>query len=87
MRYAWSYDVPSDQVKLAPKPHDCDFWSAPMGRKHCSYVPAVSSYNAAGQSVGGKTKTGVSWKLERGDPVYHDIKPQRVQVDWVKMAD
>ena len=47
VRYAWSYDVPSDNVQFSPKPYDCDWGTAPIGAKHCSYVPVVSAYNAA----------------------------------------
>ncbi len=31
------YGVDSEKVIGAGEPHDCDFWTAPIGRKHCSY--------------------------------------------------
>jgi hypothetical protein len=32
------YSVPDSRVQIAgTRPHDCDFWTAPLGIKRCSY--------------------------------------------------
>jgi hypothetical protein len=31
------YGVDADQVSIDPKPPDCDFWYAPIGRKACTF--------------------------------------------------
>jgi hypothetical protein len=31
-RFAFSQDVEYRDVIMAKRPHDCDFWTAPMGR-------------------------------------------------------
>ena len=35
--YAASYSVPMEQVTIYPRPTDCDFLTAPLGSKGCSY--------------------------------------------------
>jgi hypothetical protein len=45
--YSWQYDVPSSNVRVSPKPRDCDFITAPLGAKNCHYKPHVSVLNAA----------------------------------------
>jgi hypothetical protein len=35
--YSIKYHVPVDRISIGKKPHDCDFWSAPIGRKNCHY--------------------------------------------------
>jgi hypothetical protein len=98
MRYAWTYDVPSDNVEFASKPYDCDWSTAPIGAKHCSYAPVVTAYNAEEQAVvpdaiyvrnkeTGELSVSYGWdgpliKLPPGEPP--DTKVKRVKVDWVK---
>jgi hypothetical protein len=31
------YHVPDQKIVVEKRPHDCDFWTAPLGAKHCSY--------------------------------------------------
>ena len=51
MRYAWTYRLLPNNVKFAPKPHDCDWLSTPLGAKHCTYEPRVAVYNEAPRRV------------------------------------
>lgn len=41
-RYVVQYQTSFDMVEVDKKPHDCDFLSAPLGRKHCRYKARVS---------------------------------------------
>jgi hypothetical protein len=99
-RYAISYKVPPSQVQFSPKPYDCDWWSAPLGAKHCSYEPVVTPYNAAGQTVIAdakyirNTETGELWVSYDGGPLMAlppgeipDRKVKGVKIDWTKVAD
>lgn len=37
-RASQKFDVVAEKIQIVDKhPHDCDFLSAPMGQKHCSY--------------------------------------------------
>jgi len=51
--FSLRYNVPSEQVTIDEKPHDCDFLHAPLGDKGCSYVRDVTviktGTNAAGE--------------------------------------
>ena len=100
MRYAWSYDVPTDKVHFAPKPYDCDFWTAPLGAKHCSYKAEVTAYNTGGQAVIADAtyvrnkETGELFVAYGDGPLMAlppaeipDRKVKRVEVRWVQMAD
>ena len=64
VRYALQYDV--SEVSVEDKPHDCDFMTAPLGRKNCSYEKKVElvkfSVNKNGQPIVSYDK-GATWYL------------------------
>jgi hypothetical protein len=39
--FAFSHDVQYRDVVVTKRPYNCDFWTAPIGEKHCSYEPVV----------------------------------------------
>ena len=45
--YAWRYKVSSDldgaEVSVDARPHDCEFWTAPVGSKNCHYEAVVTT--------------------------------------------
>lgn len=87
-----AYKVPLDRVHFFPKPYDCDWGSAPIGSKHCSYAAVVSAYNEKGELVGGKTPERGAWEESSlvvvGNDVFaRDVRASRIEVDWVKVAD
>lgn len=94
-RYAVGYKVPLGNVHFSPKPYDCDWGSAPIGSKHCSYEAVVTAYNAKGELVAGKTPGKGAWEESSvvvvGNNVsardLRDLKVRRVEVGWMKMAD
>jgi hypothetical protein len=47
--FAFLNKVPYSDLVMAKRPYDCDFWTAPVGQKHCSYEPIVTPYQAAGR--------------------------------------
>jgi hypothetical protein len=100
--YAWQYDVATSNVKVAAKPKDCDFISAPLGAKNCHYEPTVYVLNADGATIGGTRKMkfststtgrpivsyddGKNWDWYWGDKL-PNTKAERVNVTWSKVAD
>jgi len=47
LRYALEYGVQYGQVSKLAEPHDCDWMTAPLGKKNCHYEPEVHSAFAA----------------------------------------
>lgn len=43
LSYSVHYNVPMASVEVAPRPHDCEWGSAPLGDKHCKYKELVSA--------------------------------------------
>jgi hypothetical protein len=41
--YAFRYATISSDVFISAKPHDCEFLTAPMGRKNCHYTKHVEA--------------------------------------------
>jgi len=39
--YGMQNDVPIERVSVQPKPHDCEWGSAPLGDKNCHYEESV----------------------------------------------
>jgi hypothetical protein len=39
--YSIKYAVSAEKIYVDPKPTDCDFWHAPLGRKGCHYQRVV----------------------------------------------
>ena len=63
LRYAFEANVSYDQVFVADKPRDCDFFTAPMGNKLCRYETVVQtvriSISTMGQAIVSYTTPGV----------------------------
>lgn len=84
LRYQLEYSTKSEMVTIARKPADCDFLSAPLGRKDCHYEKTVfvekfdvdPSVNRPIVSRDG----GKSWTWNDGGP----LKGARVYVAWRK---
>lgn len=55
-KYALRYLVEPDQVFIDRKPHNCDWYSVPLGGKHCHYDPVITVCNPYGKVIDG---TGV----------------------------
>jgi hypothetical protein len=39
--YSIKYAVSADKIHVDPKPADCNFWHAPVGKKGCHYQRVV----------------------------------------------
>jgi hypothetical protein len=83
-RYAISHGVPLDQVHFYPKPYDCDWGTAPIGAKHCSYSAVVKARNSAGEIFVGEFP---KVPLIGFDLVPRDLDIARVEVGWSKVQD
>jgi len=44
--YSIKYAVSADKIYVDPKPTDCDFWHAPVGKKGCHYQRVVIARDA-----------------------------------------
>jgi hypothetical protein len=90
MRYAWSYDVSSDQVTIEKKPKDCNFFRAPMGEKGCHYDRQVNTVRVKtvyldlnrGSVNYVSFDDGKTWAVDTNPPT----KP-RVEVSWERIED
>lgn len=91
-RYAASYDVPSSQIYIQDKPHDCAFLAAPLGEKYCHYERTVSITRWATSQANtpivsyddGKTWSSFDPAGEKV-PQYSTVKA--VYVRWEKKED
>jgi len=84
-RYEFQYK--DAEVTFDDKPHDCEFLTAPLGRKNCSYEKEVSIVQFSRDIKTGAAiisyDGGVTWNGNRGGP----MNGKRVHVYWVKTAD
>lgn len=53
IKYSAEYSVEMSQVERHDPPTDCDFMTAPLGRKNCHYKKTVAGYNSQGLQVAG----------------------------------
>lgn len=58
--YAMQYDTESQYVVIDPKPHDCEFFKAPIGSKYCHFNRKVTT-RIDNESLVRKTFVYVSW--------------------------
>ena len=49
--YATANKVKYEDVLITLKPHDCEFGTAPMGRKNCHYKAQVIVFNDAPKEI------------------------------------
>jgi len=95
VRYAIVYNVGRDKVFVAPRPHDCDWLSAPLGDKHCHYSPVVAKFAAGGKLIDPPpflpSDTFSGYVSSSGkvldEYVVHGVPPVSVQVWWRKIND
>jgi len=73
--YSMKYPVSADRVYVDPKPTDCDFWHAPIGKKGCQYQTAVIGRYAKQIR---EIRPAESDRNERFDSVL---------ISWVKKSD
>ena len=98
-KYTFQYDVAKNHVTIDPKPHNCDWDSAPLGSKHCHYEKLVMVLNSENQVVGGTgvaigTSTtgkpiisfdgGKTWQI---NPAGNNLGARSVYVAWRKVED
>lgn len=89
LRYAWWYNVSSDQVTIEKKPTDCDFFRAPLGDKECHYERRVSTVRVKTEYLDFQRGSvnyvsfdnGKTWNV---DPANPPTKP-KVMISWEKV--
>jgi hypothetical protein len=73
--YSIKYAVSADKIYVDPKPTNCDFWHAPLGKKGCHYQRVVIARSA---QEAREIRPGESDPNERFDSVL---------ISWVKKSD
>ncbi|HEV2715495.1 MAG TPA: hypothetical protein VGU64_09550, partial [Terriglobales bacterium] len=73
--YSIKYAVSADKIYVDPKPRDCDFWYAPLGKKGCHYQRVVIARDA---------KEVREIRPGEGDP---NQRFDSVLISWVKKSD
>ena len=80
------YEIQYNDVSFTDKPHDCEFMTAPLGRKNCKYEKEVSvtlfAIGVSGDPII-STDEGENWYKNKGGPTHGD----RVFISWVKHYD
>jgi hypothetical protein len=97
--YCVRYGVGFSDVQTAARPIDCDFMSAPLGYKGCSYNAHVKVYDADGLLVAGEDAPKYGNDPKTGKPIFSNdggktwqwlpgpipnLKPKSVIMYWVK---
>jgi hypothetical protein len=91
-RYAFSYGIPSSQLYVQDKPHDCAFLAAPLGEKYCHYERTISTTRWAKSTEGNPIISyddGKTWSnfdpTGESVPQYSTVKA--VYIGWEKKED
>jgi hypothetical protein len=92
-RYAFFHRVHIDHVTVQKKPPDCDFLTAPLGRKNCHFDKVLAttmwSMSTAGKPIM-SLDDGKSWfqfTPEPGAIVPQYPKVEDLYVSWKRMDD
>lgn len=93
LRYAVQYGTDIHKVTIGEEPYDCEFFSAPVGNKHCHYERSVSTVRWATSTDGlpiVSVDDGKTWSTFTPDsgvtvPKYSTL--EEVEVSWEKQDD
>jgi hypothetical protein len=86
LRYSLQYSVWIGNVTIAPKPHNCEWATAPIGNKNCSYqaeVSAVRTGFTADRKPIFSLDNGQTWQWDNAVP---PTEPS-VSVYWRKVEE
>jgi hypothetical protein len=91
-RYAATYNIPSSQVYVQDKPHDCVFLAAPLGEKYCHYERTISITRWATSQTGNPIVSyddGKTWSSfdPAGEKVPQYPTVKAVYIGWEKKED
>ncbi len=94
LAYKLYYSVDDSKLSIERKPHDCDFWKAPIGEKDCHYKRTVSAIEIGKDPTDKKPVMsfdgGKTWSYFTPDPgtyVPRDLTVTSVSVTWDKVED
>jgi len=83
LQYSLESDLNDATISIVPIPHDCDFFTAPIGAKHCRYYKHVLTVRIrtflSGRFV--STDEGNTWA--KAKPSDHSA----VFISWEKVQD
>jgi len=92
-RYSFQYDLPEEKITIESKPHDCNFFAAPLGAKYCEYERRVQVIYWSTSTTGApivSVDSGKTWSTFTPDagvsvPPYRTA--QSLYVTWEKKTD
>ena len=93
LAYAMSYNVSRGHVYIDWKPHDCDFWKAPIGEKECHYKRVVNTVEKATSKEKlpimsfDSGKTWVVYAPDPGSRVPESPTVESVHIRWERVED
>jgi hypothetical protein len=94
LAYKLYYSVQDSQLSIDKKPHDCDFWKAPIGEKECHYKRAVSTVEIGREPTNNKPEMsldgGKTWSYFTPDPgttIPPGTTVTSVSVTWEKVEE
>jgi len=88
--YAFQYSANLNQVDRPNKPHDCEWFSAPLGNKNCHYEATAIVYKSGTDKDGKPVRSydaGKTWTyLVEGWDVIHAAAPANAKTDSVSIV-
>jgi hypothetical protein len=84
--YQLQYEVSADRVRVDKKPKDCEFLTAPLGRKNCDYEKEVSVWTYSKDAATGRPTVsydGSKWEWNDGGPE----SGKQVNVWWKRVDE
>jgi hypothetical protein len=91
IKYAVQYNVHTEDVEIEHQPYNCDWDTAPIGKKHCHYERMVRVVNKQNQLVDGTNvrlgANGATISFDGGqtwvnNPAEDNTKAFKVYVGW-----
>lgn len=92
-RYGLTYDIPSSEVYVQKKPHDCNFLAPPLGAKYCDYERVVTiarwSKSVSGNPIASYDdgQTWTQFTPPAGDVVPEISTVKQVIINWEKKEE
>jgi hypothetical protein len=92
-RYSFQYSTDFAKISISKSPHDCGFFTAPLGDKFCHYEREVSTVRWATSTTGlpivsyDEGKTWITFTPDDPKAVPKTSTIVQVTISWVKKDD
>jgi hypothetical protein len=91
--YSFDRSISKEKITIESKPHDCEFLTAPVGRKNCHYRKVIQTVEWSKSKSGEPIisfDAGKSWAPFTPDPgakVPQYPQVERLIVSWERLTD